>query len=325
MDKCDRRTLKAAAANALGDAQGCPKKLVLLHTGAVLLVTLLLLIADSLLDSAIAATGGLGGLATRSLLTTVQSCLRLVQMVALPFWQMGYLYVTLKFARGQAAQIADLTFGFRRFFPVLRLQLLQSLLFIGIALLSTQVGAYLFMMTPWAQPIMKVFAEAMQSSDPQALTAAMDQVMQGSYIPLLICYGIVFLVMATPVFYRLRLAEYLLLDDPNGKAIAAMRTSRALMRGSNLRLLKLDLSFWWFYALDLLVSVITYLDVLLLLLGVTLPLDATALYYISFVLYAVCQLALYAWRRNHVQTTYALFYERLKNPLPVAVSQNVMV
>ena len=53
MDIHDRRSLKNAAADTLQSAAIDPKKQVLLHTGAVLILSLLLTITDYLLENAI--------------------------------------------------------------------------------------------------------------------------------------------------------------------------------------------------------------------------------------------------------------------------------
>ena len=70
-------------------------KAILLHTGVVALVSLVVSGLSLLLEEQIAGTGGLGGVQTRSLLSTLQSLLYLGQIIFLPFWQIGYLFFTL--------------------------------------------------------------------------------------------------------------------------------------------------------------------------------------------------------------------------------------
>ena len=314
MDIRDRRSLKSAAAEALSAAPNDPKKLILLHTGIVLLLSLLLTVADYFLEKAIASTGGLGGMGTRSLLTTIQSCLRLAQMILLPFWQIGYTFVTMGFARREPAHFEDLAVGFARFFPILRLYLLQGALYLAIAMVSSYVGSFLFIMTTWSTPLMDAAMEMMNSGSMETLDAVMDSALAESFAPLMVCYLLVFLVLAAPFFYRFRLANFILLDQPEKGALFALKTSRSLMRGNTMALFKLDVSYWWFYALDLLVGIICYADALLVLLGVPLPVGADAAFFISFFAYLICQLGLYLWRRNEVSTTYAVFYDTLKQP-----------
>lgn len=315
MDIQNRPMLKNAAADALHAAQYDPKKQILLHSGVMLLLSLLLTAGDYLLEKAISDTGGLGGLGTRSLLSTLQSCLMLSQLVLLPFWQAGYTYVTLKFARREVTAPEDLCRGFQLFLPVLRLLLLQGLMYLGIGFVSSYAGTFLFMLTPWSAPFMNATMDMMYGGGSVAeMEAAMEQIMNQSAVPMMICCGIVFLALAAPFFYRYRLAQLVLLDEPEKGALSAMRTGWQMMKGNAISLFKLDLSFWWFYLLDLGVTAICYADALLARLGIALPVSKDVAYFATFGIYLVCQLVLYWWRKNEVDTTYAVFYEALKQP-----------
>lgn len=322
MDIRDRRSVKDAAVQSLSAAEYDPKKLILLHTGAVLLLSLLLTVVDYLLENAIADTGGLSGMGTRSILSTVQSCLRIGQMVALPFWQMGYTFVTMGLARRQRMQPLDLAAGFKLFFPVLRLLLLQGALYFVIAMISSYLGSFLFVLTPWSAPLTEAALALMNSGSMDVIDAAIEAVIADAVVPLMVCYLIVFLALAAPVFYRFRMANFVLLDAPEKGALHALRTSRSLMRGNTMTLFKLDVSFWWFYGLDLLVSILGFADTILMLLGVTLPVSADAAFFASLGIYLICQLALYWWRRNEVSTAYVLIYDALQQPQPKPVPHN---
>ena len=314
MDIRDRRSLKSAAAEALSFRPGDAKKLILLHTGIVLVFSLVLTVVDYLLGNAIAGTGGLGGVGKRAVLETVQSCLRLAQMILLPFWQIGYSFVTLRFARQQRAYADDLSVGFTRFSPVLRLFFLQGAIHPLVALIASYGATFLFMMTPWSAPLSEAAMELMNSSSMEAINAAVESAVMESFLPLMVCYIPVFLILQAPFFYCFRIANFVLLDNPEKGALHAIRTGRRLMRGNIIKLFVLDLSFWWFYGLDLLVGLICYADVLLALLGVSLPVSADVAFFVTFGLYLLCQLGLYVWRRNEVSTTYALFYDALLPP-----------
>ena len=123
----DRSALKAAADQSLANASCDPKKLILIHSGALLALTLLLTVVDYLLEKGIGTTGGLSGMGLRSVLETVQTTLYVAQAVVLPFWQIGYVFVTMKLARGEQTGMTGLLEGFRRFGPVLRLQILTGI------------------------------------------------------------------------------------------------------------------------------------------------------------------------------------------------------
>lgn len=319
MDIRDCRMLKNTAADALRAASYNPKKLILIHSAAALTLSLLLTVVDYLLEHAIANTGGLGGLGTRSILSTVQSCLQLSLLVLLPFWQVGYTFVTLKFAQNEEAAPTDLFKGFGLFLPVLRLLLLQALLYLAIGFAASQIGSFLFLLTPWATPLMEATMDVMYGGGSmEDMNYAVEQMMSASSVPLTVCVCVVFAVLAIPFFYRFRQAQLILLDEPEKGALHAMRTSWQMMKGNCIVLFKLDASFWWFYVLEILVAAICYADWLLALLGVTLPVNATLAFFATFAIYLVAQLALYWWRKNEVETTYAIFYGALKQPKEAA-------
>lgn len=144
-------------------------------------------------------------------------------------------------------------------------------------------------------------------------------------VPLLIIGAVVIIAISLPVIYHYRLASYFLLDSDQPRAFAAMRSSRKLMRYLCIDMFKLDASFWWFYLLEVLTGVLCYGDLILGWMGVTLPFDATFAYFLFFALYLIGQLALYLWRKNEIDVTYACAYEFLRSnhdPKPQPSPQN---
>lgn len=315
----DRRALVSEAETSLANASYDPKKLILIHTGSVLLLSLLLSVLDYLLEHFIGTTGGLGGIGLRSMLSTAQSVLRLLQTVALPFWQMGYVYLTLRLSRQESVAPSDLLQGFRNFGSVLRLELLRSLLYAGIAVLCSYVSSILFFLTPWAADVADLMLPLMQDTslldDPAALRSAMMPALEAAAVPLTIIFVIVALAFFLPVFYRFRMASFALLDAPEQGALAALRTSRRMTRRNCLAIFRIDLHFWWFYLLEAATMAVCYGDLILGWLGVSLPFNTTVAYFLFFVLYLVCQLGLYLWRKNLVSVTYAHAYNALKDSL----------
>lgn len=312
MDSKDRRALKNEAANALAEASYNPKKLVLIYSGATLLLTALLMVIDFLLSQQIDSTGGLGGIGIRSVIATAQSALRLAQVAVLPFWQMGYLYTTLRISRKEHVGPSSLLEGFRRFGPVLRLTLLRSAIFIGIGILAANIASTVFFLTPFAttmlQQLEPILNDAALLENPTALQDAMFAATADAIVPMIIMYAVIFLIISAPFFYRYRMASYYLLDDENPRAMTALRSSRKLMRFLCIDLFKLDFSFWWFYILEALLSVICYGDYILQSLGISLPFSADVGYFIFFGIYLAGQLALYYWRKNELEVTYACTY-----------------
>lgn len=312
MDICDRRGLKAAAGEALRGASYDPKKLILIHTGAILVLSLLSLVLSYVIEQQIGGTGGLSGIGTRAALETVQSVVDLVQGIALPFWQFGWACTSVRLYRREPVGPVSLCEGFRKIGPFFRLYLLQGALYFGIGVVCCYIAAPIFTMTAWAEPFTDVIMQIMSGTG--EVTQAQMQTMVASLVPLMGIVCVVFLVVAVPVTYRLRLAQYHLVDHPEQGARAALRASRRMMKGNVLSLVKLDLSFWWFYVLELLVTAVAYLDLMLSALGVTLPWGSEVSYFGVFVLYGVCLLGLYLWQKARVDVTYAAAYDALRDP-----------
>lgn len=310
MDQRNLNALPARADTLLSQAPYCPKKLALLHTGVALGISLLTTLLNLFLSRQIDTTGGLAGLGLRSVLTTIQSALELVGSLALPFWEMGIFAAAALWASGQAARPGVLPEGFRRFGPVLRLQLLQGLILIALFMALIYPASTIFMLTPWADPLVAqlqtMITPNMTELTPQMMELAMEHIQ-----PLIILCFALFGCVAVPLLFRLRFASYLIMCKPFG-ALAAMRESARLTRRNCLRLLKLDLRFWWFYVLQAVSVSLCYGDLLLALVGVTLPWNSTAAFLIFYCLGLVAQLALYVYARPRLVTTYALAAQALQ-------------
>lgn len=306
--------LRAAAKRSLEQTSNA-RRMILIHTGVVLLITLLLSVADFLLEQQIGTTGGLSGLGTRSLLSTVQAVLRLAQIIALPFWQIGYTYFTLRVAQGENSHPSHLLEGFRRFGPVLRLNLLIAGIGFFAVMVSSYVGTMIFMMTPFSAPLM----EAMNSmsgnaQDETATLELLNAVMSDAAIPLMLIVMACLLAIGALLFFRYRMAYLFLMDKPDCGALRALRFSRIVMRGNCMAVFKIDLQFWWFYLLNVLLSLICYGDLILAAVGVPLPIDPTFAYFLFLAIYLAAQLGLYSWKQNEVSVTYAHAYQALSTP-----------
>ena len=308
--KLDNRALKQEAGRALSQATCDPKKLVLLHTGVTVLAGLVLTVISYLLQLRIDGTAGLGGIGTRSVLSTVQSMLTLAQVALLPFWQAGYLAVALAIARGEGADKNTLLSGFDRFGPFLRLFLLQGIIYGVIAMGSSYLSSFLYMLTPMGTQLMEQMVAIMGGTGEVALD---ETAMMQSVLPMMLLGAAVFLVAAAPTFYRMRLSRYVLMDGERS-ALRALAASAVMMKGCRLSLFRLDLSFWWYYLLQGLVSVVCYGDMLLGFMGITLPFPWEVGFFGFFVLYMLCQLGLDYWQKNRVEVTYGAAYELLRQP-----------
>lgn len=307
----DFSQLRGQARHSLEQARK-PERIILLHTGVVLFISLVLTALDYLLDRQIATAGGLSNIGTRSVLTTIQSLFRLAQTIALPFWQVGYTYYVVRVAREKDPGYSDLLEGFRRFAPVLRLKILMGAMAFALMFVCAYAASFLFMMTPWAAPIMaKLYEMEAVLTNEQAMLDAVTAMVQDASVPIMLLFGVCFLVGAFFLFFRFRFAELWLMDHPNGRAREALRNSRELMRGNWKAMLRIDLRFWWFYLLELLVTVLGYGDMILDSIGIEMTTGAFGTYLIFTFLYIWAQMALYWWKRNEVSVTYAHAYTAL--------------
>lgn len=313
----DRKGLKQTAASRLSAAAYNPRLLILIHTGVSLGVTLLITVINYILQQQIGSTGGLSGIGLRTYLTTAQSALQLAGTLLLPFWEIGMVYAAIQIARSQPARPADLTAGFRRFGPVLRLMLLQSSIFFALAFLCINLSSGIFMMTPLSDPLYNILVPLLQeAAASNAAAPAIDEAtiaaLTDAMMPMLPIFLVLLVLLTAPVLYRLRMANYLIMEEKKTGALDALITSWRMTRGRVFSLFRLDLSFWWFYGLQALAFLLSYGDSFLSLLGVSLPISADGAYFLFYGVYLGITLALY-WRfGSYLQTTYAVAYDTLR-------------
>lgn len=313
----DRKGIKQTAASRLSEAAFDPRILILIHTGVSMGVTLLITAINYILQQQIGGTGGLSGIGLRSILATAQSALQLAGMLALPFWEIGILYAFLKIARRQSAAPSDLTMGFRRFGPVLRLNLLRSAVFFAIMMFCVNIGSGIFMITPLSKPLLEILLPLLESAaDTNATSLSIDDAtltaLVHSLAPMIPILLVLFLLLAAPLYYRLRMADYLIMEGKKTGALAALITSWRLTKGRAFGLFRLDLSFWWFYALQVLTLFVCYFDLLAPALGISLPFSAEISSLVFYVLYAALTMLLYRQFGSYLHTAYAVAYDTLR-------------
>lgn len=309
MDIRNRSELKRSAARALARGRD-PKKLVTTYALALTAIAAILTLVNAWVSIQYEGTGGLGNLGLRSMLGTVQTVLPMVQTVLVLCVEFGYLGGMLRIARGQYADHTDLKAGFRRFGPILRLTLLQGFLYFGMGFVSLYLAMNIFLLTPMAGPLVELLMPIIEAGGTMLDDATLLQANQ-MMIPMYILFALLFLVLAMPMVFRLRMANYVLMDNPQAGAFAAFRESRKMMRGNCIHLLKLDLSFWWFYVLDVFASALSYGDVILDSLGIPLPFSAEVSAYIFYGLYLAVLFAINYFLRNQVEATYIMAYDSI--------------
>lgn len=317
--------LRYEARNALQNATYNPKRLVLLHAAIALGSSLLITLLNYVLNLQIAQTGGLSDMGLRLILTTIQVVLELVVMVGLPFWEIGLIFAALCWGRGEEVTFPSLLQGFRRFGSVLGLKLLQGGLFLLMGFVILNFSTTIFLLTPYSKPLLEILEPVIQTTaNPQQMEVLLTPELIASAIevstPLLVIFGVLYILAAIPVFYRLRFSEFAVMDG-SGSLSAMVQSVRATQKKS-LQLVKLDLSFWWFYLLQLLCIAVSYGDTILGNLGIALPVSADAAFFLFYVLGALCQ-GLLLWQyQATVLTTYGLAYKAFEGRPLTPETQN---
>lgn len=298
------------------------RKTVLLH-GAVSVVFLLITsLVGFFLNRAMADNQGLSGMGNTAILRTVQTMLTLVGNILLPFWELGVLYTAIRAVRGESTEFPLLARGFHRFGTVLRYFLLWFVILMAVGLACSNVIMAMTMMLPAPQAI----SEALGSVDSAGYTdfalmledilKALSQVPKNQlllyFVPLGILYAAGYITLLILLSYRFKMSRYLLLDETPMRARKTLGTSNRITKGERGNLFKLDLSFWWYYLLQIAVAAVVYLPDILTAAGVTLPVDANTANLLAYVAYCVLSLVL-AWSAGaYYQTTLACAYETLK-------------
>lgn len=298
--------LKKKASNRLQSGND-PKKVVLVYAGIVALSSLVVTVVQDLLDSRISQTGGIQNIGTRSMLTTADTVLTIAQLLLVMCLTLGYTGSMLRIARGQYASPNSLKAGGERIWVLLRTRLLQMLIMTAAAFALCFLVINVCLLTPLSNRVIAV----MGTVSAEVLLAD-DLALIGFYsamLPIILIYLVVLVPLLWYFSCTYRMVDYLLIDRPQLGAFGALRESRRMMQGNMKMMLRVDLSFWWYYLLQALVSVLVYLNVVLALFSIGLPPEV--LYWGTVVLYLAADFALRYFFSNKVAVTYALFYDSL--------------
>ncbi len=313
----DRKSLKNEARSRLEKLTCDPRMLVLLNTGVMVVLNLLISGLNILLDQQIGNTGGLSGLGTRSILETIQSILSYLSVFFTPFWSAGFLYCVIRLMRSQTAQPSSMLEGFRRFPSIIVFTLNKFFLTMLVATAAVYITTIVFMLSPFARDLTEITTTLMESGKLFLADGTIDMqafppdVLMHAAIPMFAIFFVVFLPAFAFVNYSLILGNYLIMEGNRIGGFAAMLLSFRMMKGHRLQMFKLDLSFWWYYLIESLLTVILYLDMLLPLLGVTLPFSPTVGFFVFLILYGILQTAFHLWAKLPVDSTYVLAFETI--------------
>lgn len=298
--------LKKKASNRLQSGND-PKKVVLVYAGIVALSSLVVTVVQDLLDSQISQTGGIQNIGTRSMLTTADTVLTIAQLLLVMCLTLGYTGSMLRIARGQYASPNSLKAGGERIWVLLRTRLLQMLIMTAAAFALCFLVINVCLLTPLSNRVIAV----MGTVSAEVLLAD-DLALMGLYsamLPIILIYLVALVPLLWYFSCTYRMVDYLLIDRPQLGAFGVLRESRRMMQGNMKMMLRVDLSFWWYYLLQALVSVLIYLNMVLALFAIGLPPEV--LYWGTVVLYLAADFALRYFFNNKVAVTYALFYDSL--------------
>lgn len=298
--------LKKKASNRLQSGND-PKKVVLVYAGIVALSSLVVTVVQDLLDSQISQTGGIQNIGTRSMLTTADTVLTIAQLLLVMCLTLGYTGSMLRIARGQYASPNSLKAGGERIWVLLRTRLLQMLIMTAAAFALCFLVINVCLLTPLSNRVIAVMgtvsAEELLSNG-LALIA-----LYSAMLPIILIYLVALVPLLWYFSCTYRMVDYLLIDRPQLGAFGVMRESRRMMQGNMKMMFRVDLSFWWYYLLQALVSVLVYLNMVLAPFAIGLPPEV--LYWGTVVLYLAADFALRYFFSNKVAVTYALFYDSL--------------
>lgn len=298
--------LKKKASNRLQSGND-PKKVVLVYAGIVALSSLVVTVVQDLLDSQISQTGGIQNIGTRSMLTTADTVLTIAQLLLVMCLTLGYTGSMLRIARGQYASPNSLKAGGERIWVLLRTRLLQMLIMTAAAFALCFLVVNVCLLTPLSNRVIAVTgtvsAEELLSNG-LALIA-----LYSAMLPIILIYLVALVPLLWYFSCTYRMVDYLLIDRPQLGAFGVLRESRRMMQGNMKMMLRVDLSFWWYYLLQALVSVLVYLNMVLAPFAIGLPPEV--LYWGTVVLYLAADFALRYFFSNKVAVTYALFYDSL--------------
>ena len=313
MEKLDIRGLKEKARDTLENTTPDYRRLVVLHSAISMGVLFFVTLVGFIIGRLDSNTGGLASMGTGALLNTAQSFFDSVTSFLMPFWQAGILFTSLQVARRQRADFPMLTQGFHRLGALLR----YEILLLGVMLAVVMVSAYASLAYVMIVPLPETLMSAMEwisvpdTQDPYAIFNQLPvEFWDYLLIPSLLISAIV-MVITLHLSYRFRLCQYAILDGEQVGARMSIGISNRLTKGFKWDLFKLDLSFWWYYGAQLLLSIVVYIPMILDMGGVSLPLSGDMLNLICYLVYCGLTVVLAYLAGAYVETTNALAYEDL--------------
>lgn len=241
---------------------------------------------------------GLDGMGMASFLQTLEELLGTGVQVLSPMWILGLTAAMMSFMDWQEASRDTLLTGLRRLWPFTKLYMLEIVLCFFAMLAVFLPISILLSMNPWAQELMTIPEQG--NMDDVAYIALLLK----TIAPFMITFFLALIAVMAFLTYRLRFAQYMLLSGWIG-VMNAMLTSFRLTKGHVWAMVKLDLSYWWYYlASGLLIGV--YIGVPLL--SFELGLSNAAAFWLSYAIYALGRLALDVFVQPRILAANVMIY-----------------
>lgn len=308
------RVLKGDAARRVASSENA-NQIIFVYIGILTLTTVLVAVINYCLGLQINQAGGLSNMGLRSMLSTIQSVLPMIQHALAMCLQIGYTAAMIRVSRRQYTSVHTLKLGFDRFWLLLRTMILQAFVYMAVCMAAFWISAQIFLFTPMADTAADIMAPAMADGmlaiDLLLEEALYNQLLQ-AMIPMFAIFGVLYLALLLPIAYGFRMVNYIIVDKPGLSAVAVLKESRKMMKGNRLRLLKLDLGLWLWYLLTVLIAVVGYGDSLLPMAGIALPISGEAAYFLFYGISLAAQFVLFCWLRNRVEVTYVQFYDHIR-------------
>lgn len=303
--------LKVKASNRLKTGKE-PQKVVLIYAAILAAAALAGYLAGYLLDGQISQAVGLQGMNTRAVLSTAKMVVTIAQLLLVEGLALGYCAAMLRIARGQYASGSTLKAGLERLWLLVRTRLLEGVILTAMSFALCMVVVNIYMLTPFSNRLVLSMMPLVEAGE--LTTEAMLSLWSTAY-PVLLPVTVLYVVALIPLLWYFsavyRLVDYLLIEKPQLGALGALQESRRRMRGSKRMLLRVDLSFWWYYLLQAATKALFYTGLILAALGVTLSVSPTVFLVAALVIYLAADFAVRYFFSNRVAVTYALFYDSL--------------
>ena len=292
------------------------QKIVMIYAALTLGLMLLVTVTNYVLGLQMDNFGGLSNLGKRTMLSSVQSMLPVVQSLVIMCLDLGYLAAMLRIARGMYTSPQTLRLGFDRFWLLLRCGIFKGLIMTGVTFVSMYLGIMIFVLTPFSKAAVEIIAPIISQVSLLNTEIVIDDVTYGllmeAMLPAFGICGVLLLILGGPMYYNFRMVNYIIIEKPAIGAMMALRESKKMMKGHRLQLLKLDLSFWWYYLATGVAMVICYGDILLPMLGLELPVPEVVSFFGFYVLYLAASFGVHYFLRNRVEVCYGLAYDAVK-------------